>query len=173
MGYNNEQEVLKIELFLDTVQKRMKSTFKEAVKEAAYRVIDRTPTFFEEYPESGNTKANWNMSVDTPDLGYDKSKADYQGQTTIAEANNKIHQSAVTTNTTFYLSNASPAIIPLELGLYPKTPLRGSYNKYTKTYEIRSAGGYSKQAPQGIVGIVALEWPQIVQDAKNKIGESR
>lgn len=167
MSNGNDAEVLKIELFLGKVERAMKSTFKAAVKEASARIVERTPVYFKEYPESGNTKANWNISETTPDLAYEEDKVDFDGKSTISDIRGFIQSSSVTDKTVFYLSSSAPAVFALETGLvYPIPPKYGSYNKFTHQREIRSSGGFSRQAPQGMVGITALEWPQIVNQAK-------
>lgn len=61
--------------------------------------------------------------------------------------------------------NASPQAAILELGLYPNPPLRGSYNYTTKEFEILSAGGFSRQAPKGMVIHNVEAFATIARDA--------
>ena len=161
---DNEEAIRTVELFLDNSLKSANRIFKEAAKEVFIRVVDQTPTFFEHEPSSGNTKANWNASVGSPDRSYAPTAADYSGDTTKSNIRGVIQRTKVDGNTTFYLSNSSPSLPSLELGLYPNPPFLGSWNTLTQTYEIRSRNGYSLQAPQGIVGVTALQWPEIVSD---------
>lgn len=56
----------------------------------------------------------------------------------------------------------------LEEGGYPKNPKRGSWNPKTKQYEIRSAGGFSKQAPKGIYTITIAEFNKYYQQELQK-----
>ncbi|WP_052399137.1 hypothetical protein [Candidatus Francisella endociliophora] len=55
-----------------------------------------------------------------------------------------------------YIQNNLPYAEVIEDGLYPKNPKKGSWNKKTKSHEIRSQNGYSKQATSGVYK-VALE----------------
>lgn len=58
----------------------------------------------------------------------------------------------------FYLTNNLSYIRVLEYGLYPQ----GAY----KTF--RTKGGYSIQAPQGMVRITAREFNRVVKEQVNK-----
>lgn len=57
------------------------------------------------------------------------------------------------TNKSLYLFNNSKYARVVEFGGYPTPVKKGTYNKRTKSYEIRSARGYSKQAPVGMLRI--------------------
>ena len=65
--------------------------------------------------------------------------------------------------------NNQPYAETLEFGGYPNPPLKGSWNKHNKSFEIKSEGGFSKQAPKGIYSLAILRWPQIVQAQIGKL----
>ena len=50
-----------------------------------------------------------------------------------------------------YFTNNAPAINALEYGGFPSPVKRGSYIKSSKSYQILSVNGFSKQAPSGWV----------------------
>ena len=46
--------------------------------------------------------------------------------------------------------NNAPQVNAVEFGEYPNPVKKGTYLKRSKRYEVRSAGGFSKQAPKGM-----------------------
>ena len=62
------------------------------------------------------------------------------------------------------LSNTLPYIGPLEYGGFPDPPMKGTRLK-GGGYEIKSAGGYSKQAPQGMVRTTIKEYQPTLRKA--------
>lgn len=54
---------------------------------------------------------------------------------------------------TYYFTNNLEYARLIEYGLYPKSVKRGTRNKKTGIYEIRTKNGFSKQAPKGVVRI--------------------
>lgn len=161
----NDKAQEKIELFFDRALSTSEKVFKDAVQEIFSRVVDQTPTFFAHEPSSGNTKANWNASTGTPDASYSEAAADYTGEQTKNDIRSVVQNTVVTESTVFYLTNSSPSLPSLEFGLYPNPPFLGSWNTVTQQYEIRSSGGYSLQAPHGILGVTAMQWSGVVSDA--------
>jgi hypothetical protein len=103
-----------------------------------------------------------------PDSTYDPSISDYAGLATQSAIRSQIQGTPLKNDSVLYLANSSPSMRFLEFGLYPLSPVKGSYNYMTGTYEIRSKGGYSKQAPKGIIGVAAMKWPELVADAQAK-----
>ena len=103
-------------------------------------IVKKTPV------DTGSARANWNVSVGKVDPSVtDKTK---KTGTRIKEADIKAEG-----DETIYISNNLPYITTLEYGGYPSPVKKGTYNKKTESYEIRSEGGYSKQAPSGMVGV--------------------
>ena len=160
----NDRAIADIELFIDSSIKKFKSVFKGSVKDLGVDLVDATPRYFAHEPSSGNTAANWNISEGSPDDSYNESIADFDGGRTKSEIRRFVQSTKVTDNTVFYLTNASPSIQAIEYGLYPTPVQKGSWNSQTKSHEIRSAGGYSLQAPLGIGIIAELRWDEIVKN---------
>lgn len=165
------KELKKIERFFNyTVGEAFKRDFKNAAMEVGRRLVDNTPRFFEEHEESGNTVANWRVTTDNSvDSTYQEGIADFSGNDTKSALATEIWSSKLPDiDAVITFSNSTPWIEKLEFGLYPTNPKYGSRNKATGQYEIRSSGGFSKQAPAGIAGPVAMQWDEIVQDAVGK-----
>lgn len=89
--------------------------------------------------DTGRARANWFPSLDVPD-GTVSTRVDPNGATTIATAQGIAKEAA---GRVFYLSNNLPYIRHLEYGLYGKP--QGSANGP------KTVGGFSKQAPAGMV----------------------
>lgn len=130
------------------------------------RVVDRTPVYFKWEKTSGTTKYNWQCTLNTPSTKVLKG-TDKKGTRTKQRILKVLER--VTADEDIYFANSVPWVWNLESGLYPKSPVRGSYNKKTKKYEIRSTGGYSKQQPSvGMVKLSLTEVPQIRAQALRK-----
>lgn len=68
---------------------------------------------------------------------------------------------------TIYLSNNAPYIGVLEYGGYPQPVKRGTRNKQASgftQFEIKSVGGYSYQAPRGMVRVVLAQAQAVVDE---------
>ncbi|HZM00988.1 MAG TPA: hypothetical protein VFD43_12130 [Planctomycetota bacterium] len=139
--------------------------------DAIDKVLKRSPVL------DGMLRFNWQATVGspsaTPRAGEDRSR---DGQATADEAKAALRADLQPYGNAF-LSNPLPYAEVIEEGLYPPNPVRGTRirsatrrgrrrslaNKgllpadQEADYEIRSAGGFSKQAPVGMVGVTALE----------------
>ena len=115
-------------------------------------VIRKTPV------DEGRARGNWQSTTGSPAVG-EIERMDKSGAAAVAEA-----QSAAAHDVAgvFWLVNHLSYIRKLEYGGYPKQPKRGTWNKFTKQYEIRSIGGFSKQAPQGMLRLTVAEFQAIV-----------
>lgn len=99
----------------------------------------------------GTYRANHNISFGTPDYSYDLSKEkDPQDSGRMRAVLNAIPQGRFPT---VYITNAMPQASTIEFGGYANPVKYGTWNKQTKQYEIRSIGGFSKQAPSGVYGV--------------------
>ena len=129
-----------------------------AVAELMRRVILRTPYGRPElwkngYGEwalangykAGALRANWNVSIGSPDLTYNPDKKDPTGGKTIALGVAK----AMIPAKTYFISNATPYAARIE-------------------YD-----GYSQQSPVGMARISIVEWQSIVALAKTRVGTGR
>ncbi len=86
----------------------------------------------------GQFRGNWQLGVDVVPVGYLPGKIDPSGVSTVGENIAKIPERAAY-GKKYYLVNNLPYAVPLE-------------------------NGHSRvQAPAGVVGIAALEYPQMIQ----------
>lgn len=114
-------------------------------------ITQRTPV------DSGRARGNWNVAKDNPDLevDMDRKKPRYKNVDDIDQSQG---------DETMYISNSLPYINTLEYGGYPDPVKRGSYDKKKKTYVIKSDGGFSKQAPEGMFGVTIADSDRILKD---------
>ena len=124
------------------------------------RVVKKTPV------DTGETRGNWQTSVGAPILQTIDRDWDPTG-----EVGDQVMASRVTDPV--FLSNNVPWILKLEFGRYPNPPEKGTYiprRHGGPRHEVRSAGGFSKQAPRGMVRVTLEEFPYIVKLEANKNG---
>ena len=163
-GYNKEF-VSDIEKF----KKKSEDTVNDARRFMAYslfkKIIDRTPVYFEWTQNAGNAKNNWTCSINTL-VTTVNSGTDKKGSVTKARVAKVLKQ--VQGDDDIYFSNSVSQIFMLEDGLYPKNVSKGSWNSQTKKFEIRSIGGFSKQAPKGMVKLSLVEFPNIYKRSIKK-----
>lgn len=62
-----------------------------------------------------------------------------------------------------YIENNLPYINTLEYGGYPDPVKKGTYEKGTG-YVIKSRGGFSKQAPHGMVGLTMARYEKLLKE---------
>ncbi|WP_321991527.1 hypothetical protein [Marispirochaeta aestuarii] len=117
-------------------------------------VVLKTPV------DSGRARGNWQSSVGALATS-EVERVDKGGRAAVSEAERVINSSRITDSV--FLSNNVPYIFSLEYGGYPKVVKRGSRKRgKRKGYEVRSVGGFSKQAPAGMVQVTLAEFPYIV-----------
>lgn len=112
------------------------------------RVILRTPV------DSGQARFNWQASIGSPASGK-LDGDDRTGSGAISKA------ASVTVNASgsiFFLTNNMPYINKLEFGGYPSPSPSG-----------KTSGGYSTQAPAGMVRVTIREFQSIVTKEANKV----
>lgn len=105
------------------------------------RIITETPA------DTGRARNNWFASVGLP-----------SGSTTTLTGTSQLPTLPENVlGKKIYLTNNLPYIGMLEYGGYPKPVKKGTLNKLTKTFEIRSVAGFSKQvAPKGWVRVIMI-----------------
>lgn len=64
-----------------------------------------------------------------------------------------------------YFFNNLPYAHTVEYGGYPKSVKKGSYNKQRGKYEILSAGGFSQQAPKGMLRVNLISFGRRLKQA--------
>lgn len=125
----------KMKLDLDTVVR--KSTL-----EVFRGVVLKTPV------DTGRARGNWNVAAGAPDTSTTPTANQARGMTEVAKA------ASIAAGGIVYLANSLPYIRPLEYGQYPNPP-KGGKGKTT--------GGFSRQAPQGMVRLTAIEFEAYVR----------
>lgn len=122
--------------------------------------------------DTGRARGNWQTSVGSPKTGI-VARLDPTGQAALGEVVANLGGAGTVT----WLANNLPYIAVLEYGEYPNPPKLGTYvpkdrrkkaradGDVTQAYEIRSAGGYSKQAPYGMVRVNFARVSEIVRRA--------
>ena len=102
--------------------------------------------------DTGRARASWNIAEGAIDRSVQPEAA---GDQKIPEK--EYDGKGLTGQSVIYVSNSLPYIESLEYGLYPEDVKRGTWNKRTKKWEKRSEGGFSKQAPTGMLRIAIRE----------------
>lgn len=137
-------------------------------------VVKRTPV------DTGMLRANWQVGIGTQPGGT-VDFADKSGARALQDIANKT--STATWGTSIFLVNNLPYATVVEYGDFPDPPKRGTYVAAGKTkYGItgpgwvkRSAGGFSKQAPRGMVRVSLAEMKahleKIIRQAENADSE--
>jgi hypothetical protein len=142
------------------IARRQKSTIERVVRastlEVFKRVIMRSPV------DTGRFRANWNASYNALDE-LTTGRKDPDGAATINRANRAVLSYPI--GGVMYLSNSLPYAVVLEYGLYPNPPIRGSIKRRDgeTAPTVHVTGGYSNQAPQGMVRLTAREFAEAVQ----------
>jgi hypothetical protein len=128
---------------LDKYADRQKLKIKKVRRAYAFAlyssIVKKTPV------DTGRASGNWNVSVGSEDSSTsDRKTPKYKSMEQMPDSNG---------DESIFISNNLPYIGTLENGGYPNPPEKGTWNKKTKSYEIRSANGYSKKASSGMVGV--------------------
>ena len=139
---------------------------RKVCNDAFGRIVRRTPV------DTGRARGNWQMAVNTAPDGELPIK-DKGGQATIARGEAALQ--SLPPFATVHITNNLPYILVLEQGGYPNPPKHGSRIKSTDLpklgrgkvkrslaksgikFIVKSAGGYSLQAPRGMVGVTLEE----------------
>lgn len=97
--------------------------------------------------DTGRFRGNWQISYDAPIL-TETERLDPTGAAAVADIAAVLQPKAGRA----YLTNNLPYAEVIEFGGYPDPVLRGTWVK-GQGYVIKSIGGYSKQAPAGMVRV--------------------
>ena len=155
---------LSMEKFAEKTLDKLEVGFKKVAFGLSEDIIMATPV------DSGRARGNWFPEINTFSNQEDLKADDKKGSKAISKTKAKVR--ALKLGQTFTLTNNLPYIEKLEYGLYPLNP------KYGTRYEIRdsdkfvtetgfvilSQGGFSTQAPQGMVRINLIKWQQHINN---------
>lgn len=122
-------------------------------------VVLKTPVL------TGRARSSWNLSIDRPNTSVPPARkrvASGESDSSSAIANRKqarAQQSLFRLQPyqTIWITSSLVYMPVLELGGYPKQVKRGTWDSKLKRFVIRSAGGFSKQAPRGMVRVTLEE----------------
>lgn len=109
--------------------------------------------------DTGRFRANWNVSYAAVDTTVTSSTNQARADEEVLKAQ------TLPVGGVVYLANSLPYARTLEYGGYPNPPKKGSKKKGEDGYAIHVRGGYSFQAPQGMVRVTAVEFSDYVQKA--------
>ena len=155
MANDNRQFLKDMDAFIMKANRNMQKVKQLAIFELFSMITDQTPLWVKGSPKRGNTKYNWLISVGTMkpqvlkgrDVGGNKTKERAYAQLMKATGDEDV-----------YIHNSVPWIFHLEYGLYPSPSKSG-----------RTVGGFSTQAPSGIVRTQVMMWNQIVPEVVRKL----
>tara|TARA_R110000822_G_scaffold266067_1_gene389923 strand:- start:277 stop:795 length:519 start_codon:yes stop_codon:yes gene_type:complete len=155
----------------DILERFDKSTIKDAdavVREYAKNmfgtIIEKTPVGDFDGEHEGTLKGGWLVTAGAPGEGFGTRDA-----TRTRESLSIPKLISKTGTRSLYLTNNLPYVNVVEYGGYPQTVKRGTFNKKTGKYQVRSSGGFSKQAPKGMVRITMRKRKRFLEVAANKV----
>ncbi len=144
------------------------------VLELGRRIMRRTPVQHPDFiapgslHRSGNLKVNWRYGEGLTRPVYDPAA----GTASPIGVDDSAQVAGLTASVqgwrmgTFYaVLNATPYALTVERGGYPNPPIAGSLNYKTGKFEVRTVGGFSKQAPRGMVRVTIGEFQGIANAA--------
>lgn len=135
----------------DEINRRAAQMLRELAGDAWEMLVNGTPVDTPEYSDDpGVCRGNWNFAVGQEDTTFSEARANPHGP--VPEIPN-----VPLVGELIVMSNHTPYAEVLEFGGYPLAPKKGSWNRVTRRYVIKSVGGYSQQAPQGWVRLTAAQ----------------
>jgi len=105
----------------------------------------------------GRARNNWLSSLNVKPTAGSRRAASKNGNDAIVESTNKLL--SLKLGDKFHFFNYLPYINVLEFGRYPNPPKGG---------KDKTKGGFSKQAPRGMVRVNAAKWKTIVTTIVNR-----
>ena len=151
---------LDIQAFVAKAKKNPETVMRSVSLKLFSAIIKASPV------DEGLFRGNWQASGATPATGVLKTP-DKSGDITINRMSNFVQTTPSWQEMT--LANNSAQSLVIEYGGYPSPVKRGTWNKKTKKYEIRSIGGYSKQAPQGVVRVNITRFNTLLNEEAAKV----
>ena len=139
---------------LNKYAKKKKVEIKKVRKNYAFAlyssIVKKTPV------DTGRARGNWNITV-----GHDDT---LPKENTVPQFKSVEEVPKVEGDETIYISNNLPYITKLEYGGYPNPPKKGSG---------KTINGYSKQAPEGMVGVTLANNENIFESAVRSVKENQ
>lgn len=147
-----------LESFAKKTGNRLDETAVATIFKLNELVVTRTPV------RNGRARGGWIPSIGSVNITA-KGGIDKDGATTISRANSL---AAKALGNVYVLANNLDYIGVLEYGGYPDPPKKGSWDKKSGKWVRLSEGGYSRQAPHGMVRISVQELKQFIYDEARK-----
>ena len=126
---------------IDELVLRQNDNLKGVYLAGLSNIVSGTPS------DKGRSRNNWFLSVGAP-LNKTISSKSASGSNSIRQI---LTMPKIVIGKKLFFSNNLPYIGALEYGGFPSPVKKGSYNSKTKSYEVLSINGFSKQAPNGWV----------------------
>lgn len=148
----------KVKEWADKAERRGTDVVRAVALQMDREVVLKTPV------DTGRARANWAVELNGLPENYNLKSGTRTGTRVgdrtpaLGEARQVIRRAKA--GDTIYIVNGLPYIRVLEYGEYPSPPKRGSRVK--GRYVVKSQGGYSRQAPQGMVRITVERFQEIV-----------
>ena len=130
-----------LNLAIDNLKVSMNDDVKGVYLAGMKNIVQGTPA------DKGRARNNWFLTVGVPS-NKTTTSASVGGGGSLSQAS-KLPK--IVLGKKIFFTNNLPYINILEYGGYPSPVEKGSYIKKSKSYEILSVNGYSKQAPTGWV----------------------
>lgn len=149
-------------------QKSVKSAnmvLRETVKNMFGTIIEDTPVGDFDPDHAGTLKGGWQLTVGSPASGR-------TGKRSSRRTRDDLNVPNLITKTgakRVFLTNNEPYINVVEYGGYVANPKRGTFDKRTGRFVVRSKGGFSKQAPKGMVRRTMNKSKRFLEVAANKV----
>lgn len=105
--------------------------------------------------DTGRARSSVNVSIGTPDRSAPPEGSYSPTPPALDEARGTLR--TLRPYQTVWITSALVYVPILEFGGYPDPVQRGTYDRALGRYVVKSAGGFSKQAPQGMFGITFRE----------------
>jgi len=122
-------------------------------------IVMRTPV------DTGRLRANWQFGVGEIPGGEIDAVDPASGLGGPTEDRLASGARAANAGTIHYIVNNLPYAAVIEYGQYPNPPKGGGRKDKTGKHVTLSAGGYSTQAPQGMVRITVMEYKGFIERA--------
>ena len=150
-----------VKRFADKTIREQERIMRAVALEIDKEVVMKTPV------DTGRARANWVIEINSVPSSFVEKSANANP---IADATGAVMRARI--GDIIYIVNGLPYIRVLEYGEYPNPPKKGSRigRGSRAKYVIKSQGGYSRQAPQGMVRITAQRWNQFIKEVANGNG---
>ena len=121
-------------------------------------IVEETPIGDFDPEHEGTARGSWEFKIGNPSGGFGRRNIGKTG------ADLRIPKRGLVGKVLFLVSSV-PYMPILEFGGYPDPVKRGTFNKRTGRFEIRSVAGFSKQAPAGMIRRNILQLKRFVKRA--------